>query len=167
MDLAFDLVAAAVRLSIPILLAASGEAWTQRSGVINIGLEGIMLTGAFAGMAGAHMARAAAGTGPWLGLAMSAVSGVLLAAVFAYFTVGRGADQIVTGTAINLTAFGATAFLNRMLYPDVVSVYGFGDGARVVLFGAALVIVPLAYALLHHARLGLAVQAAGEHPRDL
>jgi general nucleoside transport system permease protein len=167
MDFAIDLVAAAVRLSIPILLAAVGEAWTQRSGVINIGLEGVMLTGAFAGMAGAQLARSSQTVAPWLGLAMSAAAGILVAGVFAYFTVRRGADQIVTGTAINLTAFGATAFLNRMLYQDVVSVRGFDDRTRLVLFGAALAIVPLAYVLLHRARLGLAVQAAGEHPRAL
>ncbi len=167
MDFAIELFTAAVRLSIPILLAAAGETWAQRSGVINIGLEGIMLTGAFAGMAGAHLGRGMPGAGAWLGLAMAGASGVLLAGVFAYFTVGRGADQIVTGTAINLTAFGATAFLNRMLYTDVVRVAGFGEGARVALYGAALAVASLGYVLLHHARLGLAVQAAGEHPRAL
>ncbi|MBT3266495.1 ABC transporter permease [Candidatus Poribacteria bacterium] len=165
MEFAFELVAAAVRLSIPILLAASGEVWAQRSGVINIGLEGTMLAGAFAGMAGAHMLRVTPALGPWLGLAMSAATGVALAGVFAYFTVRRGADQIVTGTAINLTALGATAFLNRMAYSDIVSVPGFTGGTRVALFIGALAIVPVSYLLLHRSNLGLLVHATGEHPR--
>lgn len=165
MEFTLALLAAAVRLSIPVLLAASGEVWTQRSGVINIGLEGIMLAGAFAAMAGSHAMRVAPTLGPWLGLAMSATTGVAVAGVFAYFTVRRGADQIVTGTAINLTAIGATAFLNRAAYADVVSVPGFGGTARVALFIGALAIVPVAYMLLHHSRPGLLLRATGEHPR--
>ena len=164
-EFTIGIFAAALRLSVPILLAASGEVWTQRSGVINIGLEGMMLSGAFAAMVGSHALRVAPTVAPWLGLAMSAATGIAWGAVFSYFTVLRGADQIVTGTAINLTALGGAAFLNRMAYADVVRVPGFGGGARVLLVVAALAVVPVAHLLLHHSRPGLLLRATGEHPR--
>lgn len=96
------LLPAAVTAAVPLLLAGLGELLAERSGVINIGIEGLLLAGCIAGFA------AAASTGsPWAGLAASVLAGAALAAVFAIATVWWRADQIVVGMAINLLAAGA------------------------------------------------------------
>ena len=103
-------LAAAVRVATPLVLAATGETITERSGVINLGLEGIMLAGALAATLGATA------WGPWSGVACAMVAGMLLAAVFALLAVGARADQIITGTAITLAALGLTGTLYRQAY---------------------------------------------------
>jgi len=167
MELLASLLGATIRLSIPILLAASGEVIVQRAGVINIGLEGMMLVGAFCAMAGSYalMGGGWVDLAPWAGLSLAALAGLVAAAVFAYFCVIRRADQIVTGTAINLTALGLTAFLNRMSFRDVTSVVGFGPEARIVLYALAFVVVGVVHGFLTQTHLGLLVRATGEHPR--
>ena len=95
-------LAAAVRVATPLMLAATGEVVTERSGVINLGIEGTMLAGALAATIGATAA------GPWSGVLCAVVAGMLLAAVFALLAVGARADQIITGTAITLAAIGLT-----------------------------------------------------------
>ena len=167
MDFFVSLLAATIRLTIPILLAAAGEVLVQRSGSINIGLEGMMLTGAFFGMVGSHALTAAGldAIGPWFGLGLAALSGLLWGVVFAYFCVLRRADQIVTGTAINLTAFGLTAFLNRMAYGGVVGVVGFGPSSRLFLYAATFLLIGGVHLFLTQTHLGLLMRAAGEHPR--
>jgi ABC-type uncharacterized transport system permease subunit len=95
---------AAVRLGAPLALAAIGETVTERSGVINIGLEGSMIAGALAGALGA-LAWGSAG----LGAAAGAAAGAGVAAVFALFAVGLGANQIITGTAVTAGGLGFTA----------------------------------------------------------
>ncbi|GIX07409.1 MAG: ABC transporter permease [Candidatus Poribacteria bacterium] len=162
-DLVLSLIAAAIRLSVPILLAATGEVIVQRSGAINIGVEGILLSGAFAAMAGAH-ALGTSGFAPWAGLSLALLIGLLWGLVFAYFCVWRGADQIVTGTAINLTALGLTGFLNQQGYADVVRVSGFSPSWRAGLFGGAFLVAILTHLFLRSTHLGLAIRAAGEHP---
>jgi simple sugar transport system permease protein len=154
-----------VRLAVPILLAAGGEVLVQRSGVINLGIEGMMLTGAFCAMAGAHALRAASALAPWAGLAAATLAGGLWAVVFAYFAVIRRADQIVTGTAVNLTALGLTGFVNRMSYAGVVAVPGFGSRARLLLYVVAFAVLLVVHVLLAYTHVGLALRAAGEHPR--
>jgi len=94
---------ASVRLGVPLALAAMGETMTQRSGVINIGLEGSIIAGALGGALGA-LALGSAGFGVLAG----AAAGLALALVFAAFSVGLGTDQIITGTAITLGGLGLT-----------------------------------------------------------
>ena len=105
------LLEASLRLAAPLLLAAHGELVVERAGLINVGVEGAMLVGAFAGFA------AAAGTGSAAaGVAAAGLAGAGMGALFAAFAVGRGADQIVVGTAQNLLALGATALAARALW---------------------------------------------------
>ncbi len=99
-------VAAMLRISVPYTLAATGAAFSERGGVINIGLEGIMLNGALAYVLGAHYSG-----DPWLGLAAAVLAGVLTAALHALVTVGFRADQITSGLGINLLAMGLTKFV--------------------------------------------------------
>ena len=104
MDLLLFL-AAAVRISVPYTLAATGASFSERGGVINIGLEGTMLNGALAYTLGAYF------TGnPWIGVLAAAAAGLLTAALHAVVTVGFRADQITSGLGINLLAAGLTKF---------------------------------------------------------
>jgi ABC-type uncharacterized transport system permease subunit len=168
-------LAAAVRVATPLLLAATGETVAERSGVINLGLEGMMLAGALAATLGASAA------GPWTGLLVGVLAGMLLAAVFATIVIGARADQIIAGTALTLAAVGLTGTIYR-------SAYGAGGAglalptlapipipglARLPLIGPALfdqpaptylglLALPIVWWVLFRTRLGLALRATGE-----
>jgi len=168
-------LAAAVRVATPLLLAATGEVVAERSGVINLGLEGMMLAGALAATLGASAA------GPWTGLGAAVLAGILLAAVFAAVAIGARADQIIAGTAITLGAIGLTGTIYRQ---------AFGTGgaglalptlapmplpvlSRIPVLGPALfdqpvptylalVALPLVWWVLFRTRMGLILRATGE-----
>lgn len=165
-------------MAVPLLLAALGELFAEGAGVINIGVEGMMLVGALAGVAGAFYGRS-----PWLGLLAGIAAGVALAALFAVMTVSRGADQVVAGTALNLLALGTTGAVYRALsehltvpllapgWPAVavpglskLPVAGQALFHRNALAYGAYLMVPVAAALLFHTRWGLKLRAAGENP---
>ena len=103
-------LAAAVRVATPLLFAATGETVTERSGVINLGIEGQMLAGALAAALGASA------WGPWGGLAAGMVAGMMIAAGFAALAIGVRADQIIVGTAVTLAAVGLTGTIYRQAY---------------------------------------------------
>ncbi len=168
-------LAAAVRVATPLLLAATGETITERSGVINLGLEGTMLAGALAATLGATA------WGPWSGVACAIIAGMLLAAVFALLAVGARADQIITGTAITLAAVGLTGTIYRQAYgsagaglsiPTLKSLAIPGLSQIPVLGPAlfdqpaptylAVLGMPLVWWVLFRTRLGLALRATGE-----
>src|SRR5690606_9273797 len=102
-------VAAALGLAVPIGMAALGGLWSERAGVVNIGLEGMMILGTFgAGWIGWQY-------GPWAGLATAVLFGAVGGLVHAVATVTFGVDQIVSGVAINILGLGATKFLADLL----------------------------------------------------
>jgi simple sugar transport system permease protein len=103
-----------VRNATPLVFAALGGLFSERSGVVNIGLEGLMLIAAFAGVAGAHFSGSAL-----VGLGTALAAGLLFALIHALMCVTFEADQIISGTAINLLALGGTAFL-------MVTIFGSG-----------------------------------------
>ena len=108
-----SLFASTLVYATPLAYAAIGGIFSERSGVVNIGLEGMMLMGAFFGI------WAAAWSGTWVvGLVMAMVFGGLTAAVHAVFSIHLRADQIVTGTAINFLALGITGYLFIDIYGD-------------------------------------------------
>lgn len=163
----------------PLLLAALGETLVERAGVINIGLEGILLIGAFVGMVGSYFTGS-----PCIGLFLGAAAGVLLALLFASFTIGLGADQVVVGISINLLAAGLTGVLYRGIFgvtgqalivktfaplslPLLSSLPFFGSALfqHTLLVYVALLTVPLCAIMLFHTRAGLQLQAVGEHPQ--
>ena len=105
------LLAAMVRLATPILFASLGEILAERSGVLNIGIEGMMLVGALGGFLGSRA------TGSWLfGILVGILAGMVLAWLFAYLTVTLGVDQVVCGITVNLLALGVTSFIHRVIY---------------------------------------------------
>jgi ABC-type uncharacterized transport system permease subunit len=96
---------ATIRTATPLVLAATGELLVERAGLINIGLEGVILGGAFGALVGGSHGG---GGSTLVGFAVAAAAGMLIMLVFAAATLGMGADQIITGSAITLLALGAT-----------------------------------------------------------
>jgi simple sugar transport system permease protein len=146
--------------ALPILLAALGELIGEKSGVINIGLEGQMLAGALAGAAASFAFQNGA-----MGLLAAIAAGVLLAAVFAVLVISLRADAIVAGTGLNLLALGLTGVLHRALSSRAAG----GAYESIVLpewFFAifAITLIPLLWWGLQKTRLGLQLRASGEYP---
>ena len=103
-------LAAAVGLAVPIGLAGLGGLWSERAGVVNIGLEGMMILGTWgAGFFGYHM-------GPWAGVLGAIAMGMLGGLIHAIATVTFGVDHIVSGVAINILGAGLAQFLNNIVY---------------------------------------------------
>lgn len=105
-------IGAAIGLAVPIGLAGLGGIWSERSGIANIGLEGMMILGTFgAGWAGFQW-------GPWAGVAVAVIYGAVGAFIFAIATVSFGVDQIIAGTAINILGLGLTQFLAKLAFQN-------------------------------------------------
>lgn len=116
-----DLFASAVRMATPLALAAIGGTICERSGVVNIALEGIMLVGAFFGVVVALATQASpvafiANNSAWFGVVAAVLAGVTLSGLHAFASVTLRMDQIVSGTALNLLALGLTGFLMEVFY---------------------------------------------------
>jgi ABC-type uncharacterized transport system permease subunit len=172
-------LAAGVRVATPLLLAATGETLAERAGVINLGIEGMMLAGALAAALGATAA------GPWTGVALAVLAGMALAALFAAVAIGARGDQIITGTAVTLGAIGLTGTIYRRAYGTagagldlptlpVIPVPGLAD---IPVLGPALfqhpaptylavLALPLVWWFLFRTRPGLALRATGESEAD-
>jgi ABC-type uncharacterized transport system permease subunit len=173
------LIASMLVYATPLTYAAIGGLFSERSGVVNIGLEGMMLTGAFFGIWGADR------TGSWVtGLLVAIGAGGVLALVYAFFAIHLRSDQIVGGTAINFLALGISGYLFIDVYgsngtpnlsdaqsiPDIrISHSGnffaqaFGDLNLMIWLSFALVI--LAYLFVFRTAWGLRLRSVGEHPR--
>ncbi|NGO74790.1 ABC transporter permease [Streptomyces sp. YC504] len=108
-----ELASGGVRMALPLLLASSGELLSERAGVLNLSVEGMMLTSAFAGAVGAHQSGSAA-----VGVVTAVAAGLLFAALQALLSVTLRADQIVTGITANALALGATTYGARLVFGD-------------------------------------------------
>jgi simple sugar transport system permease protein len=179
LDSAFDatLVAQTLGFATPLVFAAMGGIFSERSGVVNIGLEGMMLMGAFWGVYGADKG------GSWfVGLLVAMGVGGLFALVYAFFAIQLRADQIVGGTAINFLAVGITGFFFVQIYnnspiPNGVSLlpnvhipglggfFGQAIGDLNILTWACFALVIVVYVVLFKTAIGLRIRACGEHPR--
>jgi len=169
--------AAALRISVPYTLAALGSTFSERGGVINIALEGIMLNGALAYVLGAHW------TGdPWVGIAAAVAAGVLTGLAHAVVTVHFRADQITSGLGINLLAAGLTKFVLTQVFDSSSNssrVVGLPDWdllglARLPALGPVLatplvlltlLLVLLGQWLLFRSVFGLRLRSIGERPQ--
>ena len=173
------LTAAMLRYATPLAWAAMGGIFSERSGVVNIGLEGMMLAGAFFGILGADKLNS------WpLGLLCAALAGAAFALVHAFFSIHLRADQIVSGTAINFLALGITGFLFLDIYggegtptdiPDIPDVhlsfledwYFIGPvlGQLNLMIWLAFITIVTTWVVLFKTPVGLRIRAVGEHPR--
>ena len=169
---------AAIRIASPLIFAALGELICERAGVLNLGIEGIMVVGAFAGWMAVYL-----GAGLWVGVAVAMASGMLFGALHGTLTVPFGLSQHVVGLGITLLATSLTYYCYRLALPEVTSppkIEAFQPFeipllSDIPLIGAALFaqtpLTYLAYVLvivvgvtLYRTPLGLALRAAGENP---
>jgi simple sugar transport system permease protein len=170
------LLGATLRVSTPILLAAIGETYSERSGVLNLGIEGTMLFGAFTGFYFAEISGSL-----WFGLFAAVVSGMLFGLLMALLTVTFGLNQHVSGLGITLLCEGLAFFFFRLLYggahtPPSIEPFEqiklFADnpilgpifGQYLLTYLTFLVIIPLMWWILYKTRFGLHIRAAGENP---
>ncbi|MDH6366659.1 MULTISPECIES: ABC transporter permease [Breznakia] len=186
MELFLQMFPAALVMATPIIIAALGGLFSERSGVINIALEGIMLVGAFATAVtviflGESMGRAAI----WVGLLVGALVGCAYSAIHAFVSIRLRADQTISGTALNMLSTGITVFLCQLIFqgqrsPNIpvsmpkisipilkdIPILGrmFFNEAYPTFFIAVLLVVG-AYFLLYKTRFGLRLRSCGEFPQ--
>ena len=173
------LIAQMFAFATPLTFGAIAGMFSERSGVVNIGLEGMMLMGAFWGVYGADKG------GSWVvGLLVGAGAGALLALVYAYFAIHLRADQIVGGTAVNFLALGITGYFFFQLYhgsyvsqgvstipnikiPWISGLHFLGPaiGNLNLMIWASFALVILSYIVVFKTPIGLRIRACGEHPR--
>lgn len=172
-----SLFAAGVRLATPLIFAAMGGILAERSGVINIGLEGMMIAGTFGGYLGGLWAQ-----DPWVGALGGMVAGAAAGFLFGLMAVYLRGDQVVLGTGINIFALGLTSYFYRAMYKTGISQFfpGFKIWpvpllSEIPIFGPIFFRqVPLVYLtyfllpviafLLYRTTWGLKLRAVGEHP---
>ncbi len=172
------LFAAALRMATPIAFASLGGIFSERAGIINIGLEGMMLTGAFTGVVVSYFSGS-----PWLGVLAAALVGALLGLLHAFLTVKLVGDHVVSGTGINIFAMGFTAYMCQVLWgsrgasesvqglkaisiPLLRDVPIIGDilSSHTPLVYLVLILTALSYIVLFKTPIGLRIRAVGEHP---
>lgn len=170
------LTAATLRVATPILLAAIGETFSERAGVLNLGIEGIMFLGAFVSFYVADISGSL-----WFGLLMSIVIGILLGLLMAFFTVSLGVNQHVSGLGITLLASGLALYAFRLNYggratpPSIppfeqvtwlenIPVLGTILNQYALTYIAFLLIVPISWWVMYRTSFGLKVRAVGENP---
>jgi ABC-type uncharacterized transport system permease subunit len=159
--LTVSLIMSTLRLATPLVLAALGGLFSERAGVINIALEGIMLAGAFAAAAMTY----ATGS-PWVGLISGIAAGLLIAAIHAVACIRYRADQVVSGTAINILMFGVPGFLSGALFlssgstPQLPKEQLIPNAPMVL----AALLVPLTWYVLYRTPFGLRLRSVGENP---
>lgn len=175
MTFLIDLLAATLRNATPLVYGTVGETYAERSGVLNLGIEGTMYAGAFAGFAAAY----ATGS-PLIGLLAAIVIGLLAGAIMALLTVTLGANQHVVGIGLTIGLTGISEFANRLIFqgvelrriepmPLLDPLAILGPAGEVfhqyaLTYVAFLVIVPLAWWVLQRSSFGLEIRAVGENP---
>jgi simple sugar transport system permease protein len=166
-----DILTGAVRSGTSVLFATQGELVSERAGVINLGTEGAMLAGAFAGFATTVWTGS-----PWLGAFAGGIGGMLLALLHAYLVISRGANQLATGLTLMFLGMGLTSFFGRKFVSE--SIVGFNPVpipllsdlpfVGPILFNhdpltyVSFALVPLIGFLLFRTRLGVIIRASGE-----
>lgn len=174
-----ELWAATLAMATPIALPALGGTFSERSGVVNIAMEGIMLIGAFFAVLFSYLTH-----NPWLGLVGAVIMGALISLLFAWFTINIGADQIIVGMGINIFAAGLTAFMLNSIFgyggtpretpalpnltlPVIKDIPFLGPiiGQQNSVVYLMLIVVVFSHYFLFRTNLGLRIRAVGENPQ--
>lgn len=176
------LIAATLRVATPLIFATIGEVFTERAGILNLGIEGIMFLGAFAGFAVAAKADAAGlGGYLWVGLLGAIGAGMLMGALMGVFSVTLGVNQHVSGLGITLLSIGLSLFGFRVVFGESSVLPSVDPFSRFSVFGnlpvlgpifkqylltyiAFVALIPLAWWILYRTSFGLQVRAVGENP---
>jgi ABC-type uncharacterized transport system permease subunit len=171
-------MASSIRLMTIFLFGSLGAVFTARSGITNIGIEGMMLAGSFAAVWGSFTF-----SNPWAGVIIAGLAGASVALILAFLSVNVGTNQVVTGTIINLFALGTTSFLSAIVFGNVppsqvpslsnitvpllgnIPFFGpilFQHGMLTYL---AVILVPIVWWIMYRTPLGITVRAVGEQPQ--
>lgn len=171
-------LSASMRLAVPILFTALGEVFTERSGILNLGLEGMMLVGALVGFVGAYV------TGNlWVGVFLAMLSGILMGLLMGFMSITARVNQVVAGLGITILGSGLSTLLFRLFFglrttPPTIEMFPtqpipllsqipvlgevvFGHNILVYI---ALILVGVSWVVLYRTRFGLALRAVGERP---
>ena len=173
-----ELVGSSIRMTTPLLYTALGEMYSERSGISNIGLEGLMITGAVSAFIGTVLTGSL-----WAGLLISILCGIAINMFFAYAVIVRGSNQVVLGMALNILAAGLASFFYRSIFgissmpskvqgfsklpiPLLSNIPVLGEMFNQnILVYLAFLLVPLSYFVLFRTKAGLRLRAVGEYPK--
>ncbi|MFZ5965740.1 MAG: ABC transporter permease [Bacillota bacterium] len=169
----------------PIIAASLGGLFSERSGVVNIGLEGLMMIGAFTAATVTVLVETSLGSAsPWIGILTGIIAGGLLSIVHAYVSINLRADQVISGTAINLIAGGMTIYLAQIIFKQqrtVAFLYGIKKQnipvlSKIPVLGTTffskvhitsylvMIIAIIVWYIIYKTPFGLRLRAVGEHP---
>jgi simple sugar transport system permease protein len=177
-DLILNFLGGTLRATTPLLLAALGGLFSERSGVVNIALEGTILFGALAAAVSAQLIEApfiaenpntVVAYAPWLGLLIGAVVGGLVGLLHAFISIRYKADQVISGTAINLMAVGIPALVLTGLYDNQTTSTAIRNrlpewaGFSPLVY-LAFILVPVVWYVVYRTPFGLRLRSVGEHP---
>jgi ABC-type uncharacterized transport system permease subunit len=157
----YALIASTIRLSTPLILAALGGLYSERGGVINIALEGMMLAGAFTAAVVTVFTHS-----PWAGLLAAVIAGLVVAALHAVVTINYRADQVVSGAAINILFLGVPALLSGALFESTGATPQLPRDQTLpnTLVYLAFILVAVTAYVIYRTRFGLRLRAVGENP---
>lgn len=153
----------------PILITAAGGMICERAGIVNIALEGLMGIGAFTAATIHYFMEASTPLSVWIAIGIAGLAGLLVSLIHAFASVSLNADQVISGTGINLLAIGGTAFLSQIIFkmertaPFRLGMMPGPGGIYPTAWVAAAVIALTAY-ILYRRPFGLRLRACGEHP---
>ncbi|KAA3641970.1 MAG: ABC transporter permease [Chloroflexi bacterium] len=172
------ILAASIRLATPLLMAALGEIFTERAGILNLGVEGIMLMGALSGFLGAFWT-----SNLWIGVAVGMLTGALFGLLMGFMSITAKTNQVVAGLGITIFGSGLSTLLFRLTFglrttppsldifptlriPLLSQIPGIGPVLfeHNILVYLTLILVPVSSFFLYRTRLGLAIRAVGESP---
>jgi len=167
-----SLIASTIRLATPLVLAALGGLFSERSGVINIALEGKMLAGAFTAAAVTHAADTRLGMGnasPWIGLLAGAIAGLFIAVIYAVSCIRFKADQVVSGAAINILMIGMPGLLSGAFFlssgstPQIPKDHLLPQSPWIIAIAVIALVAGIWY-VVYNTPFGLRLRSVGENP---